>query len=52
MMEIYLYKTKIKGIAKNCIPPKPDTTNDNNEIDFVDSVIDDNSRRNAFICQM
>jgi len=52
MMEIYLYKTKIKDIAKSCIPPKPDTTNENNEMpmrDFADSVIEDNSRRNAII---
>ena len=38
------------------MPTKLDTTNDNaNEIpmgDFVDSVIDDNSRRNAYICEM
>jgi len=56
MMEIYLYKSKIKEVARNCMPTKPDTANDNaNEIpmgDFVDSVIDDNSRRNAYICEM
>jgi len=54
-MEIYLYKSKIKKIIKYCVPPKPDTSNDNNEIpmrDFVDSVVDDNSRRNAYICEM
>ena len=55
MMEIYLYKSKIKKITEYCRPPKPDNTNDNNEIpmrDFVDSVIDDTSRRNAYICEM
>ena len=55
MMEIYLYKNKIKKITEHCIPPKPGTTNDNNEIpmrDFVDSVIDDTRRRNAYICEM
>ena len=55
MMEIYLYKGTIKKVAKTCIQPKPDTTNDNNEVpmkDFVDNVIDDSSRRNAYICEM
>ena len=55
IMEMYLYKSTIKKITEYCRPPKPDTTNDNNEIpmrDFVDSVIDDNSRRNATICEM
>ena len=55
MMEIYLYKSKIKQITEHCIPPKPDNINDNNQIpmrDFVDSVIDDNSRRNAYVCDM
>ncbi|XP_065892258.1 uncharacterized protein [Dysidea avara] len=55
MMEIYLYKGTIKKVTRTCIPPKPDTTIDNNEIpmrDFVDSVIDDSSRRNAYICEI
>jgi len=55
IMEIYLYKVKIKEIAKKCMPSKPETTNDSNEIpmrDFVDSVIDENSRRNAYICKV
>jgi len=55
LMEIYLYKKAIKKITKHCLPPKPDTTNDNNEVpmrDFVDSVIDDSSRVNATICEM
>jgi len=55
LMEINLYKKAIKKITKYCIPPKPETTNDNNEVpmgDFVDSVIDDNSRVNATICEM
>ena len=55
IMEMYLYKSIIKKITEYCRPPKPDTTNDNNEIpmrDFVDSVIDDNSRRNATMCEM
>ncbi|XP_065893255.1 uncharacterized protein [Dysidea avara] len=52
IMEVYYYKITIKKIAKCCIPPVQDTTNDSNEIpmsDFVDSIIDDNSRRNATI---
>ena len=55
IMEIYLYKKTIKKITKYCVPPKPDTTNDNNEVpmrDFVDSVIDDSRRVNATICEM
>ena len=58
MMEIYLYKRAIKHVAitfMSWLPPKPDTTNDNNEIpmrDFVDSVIDDSCRENAYICEM
>ena len=55
MMEIYLYKGTIKKVTRTCIPPKPDTTIDNNEIpmrDFVDSVIDDSCRSNAYICEM
>ena len=51
-MEIYIYKSKMTNC---CMRSKPDTTNDNNEIpmrNFVDSVIDDNSRRNAYICEM
>ncbi|XP_065892196.1 putative leucine-rich repeat-containing protein DDB_G0281931 [Dysidea avara] len=55
IMEIYLYRVKIKKITKYCIPPKPDITNNNNEIpmrDFVDSVIDDSSRRNATVCEI
>ena len=46
---------KIKKITKYCIPPTPDITNNNNEIpmrDFVDSIIDDSSRRNATVCEM
>jgi len=55
LMEIYLYKKAIKKITKYCSPPKPDNTNDNDEVpmrDFVDSVIDDSSRVNATICEM
>ena len=55
IMEIYLYKRTIKKITKYCVPTKPDTTNDNNEVpmrDFVESVIDDNRRMNATICEM
>ena len=55
IMEIYLYKKTIKKITKYCVPPKPDTTNSNNEVpmrDFVDSVIDDSKRVNATICEM
>ena len=55
IMEIYLYKKTIKKITKYCVPPKPDTTNDNNEVpmrDFVDSIIDDSRRVNATICEM
>ena len=55
MMEIYLYKETIKKVTTTCMPPKPDTATDNNEIpmrDFVDSVVDDTSRRNAYICEM
>ena len=39
MMEIYLYKSKIKKITTFYVPPKPDVTNDSNEVptrDFVD----------------
>ena len=58
MMEIYLYKRAIKHLARTFMSwllPKPDTTNDNNEIpmrDIVDSVIDDSCRENAYICEM
>ena len=55
IMEIYLYRRTVKKITKYCVPPKPDTTNDNNEVpmrDFVDSVIDDSRRVNATICEM
>ncbi|XP_065894245.1 uncharacterized protein [Dysidea avara] len=55
IMEIYLYKKTIKKITKYCVPPKPDTTNDHNEVplrDFVDSVIDDSKRVNATICEI
>jgi len=55
IMEIYLYKKSIKKIATYCVPPKPETTNDNNEAPmrhFVDSVIDDSRRVNATICTM
>ena len=55
MMEIYLYKSKIKKITEYFVSPKQDNTNDNDEIpmrEFVDTVIDDNSRRNAYICEM
>ncbi|XP_065894020.1 uncharacterized protein [Dysidea avara] len=56
IMEIYLYKKTIKKITKYCVPSKPDTTNDNNEIpmreEFVDSVIDDSKRVNATICEI
>ncbi|XP_065890261.1 uncharacterized protein [Dysidea avara] len=56
IIEIYLYKRTIKKITKYCVPPKPDTTNDNNEIpmreEFVDSVIDDSRRVNATICEI
>ena len=56
IMEIYIYKSTIKKITEHFtrIPLKSDTTNDNNELpmrDFVDSVIDDNSRKNAYICE-
>ena len=55
MMEIYLYKSKIKKITELFVPPKQDNTNDNDEIpmiNYVDTVIDDTSRRNAYICEM
>ena len=56
IMEIYLHKKTIKKIIKYCVPPKPDTTNDNNELpmreEFVDSVIDDSRRVNATIVEM
>ena len=57
IMKIYYYKRKIKDIVKNCIPTKPETTNVNNEIvmrtlDLVESVIDDDSRKNAYSCEM
>ena len=55
LMEIYLYKKTVKKIIKYFSSPKPDTTNDNNEVqmrDFVESVIDDSSRENAIICEM
>ena len=54
-MELYLYTKSIKKIAASCVPPKPDTTNGNNEVpirDFVDSVIDDSRRVNATVCTM
>lgn len=56
-MEIYYYKRKIKDVAKNFIPTKPETTNVNNEIvmrglNFVESVIDDDSRKNTYCCEM
>ena len=55
LMEIYLYKRTIKKIANCCVPPKHDSTNDNNEVpmkDFVDSIIDDSRRVNATNCEM
>ena len=56
IMKIYYYKRKIKDITKNCIPPKPETTDVHDipmgNLNFVDSVIDDDSRRNAYICEM
>ncbi|XP_065895117.1 uncharacterized protein [Dysidea avara] len=55
LMEIYLYKRKIKKIANCFVPPKHDTTNDNNEVpmrDFVDSIIDDSRRVNTTICEI
>ena len=55
IIEVYLYKSKIKKITTYCVPPKSDTTNDNNEVpmrDFVDSVIDDSRRVNATVCEM
>jgi len=57
IMEIYYYKRKIKDVAKNFIPTKPETTNVNNEIvmrglNFVESVIDDDSRKNTYCCEM
>ena len=54
-MEIFLYKKAIMKITTYCVPPKPDTTHDNNEVpmrDIVDSVIDDSRRVNATICEM
>jgi len=54
-IETYLYKQTIKQFVKNCFPSKPNTTIDNNETpmeDFVDSVIDDYSRRNVTIFGM
>ena len=55
IMEIYLHKNKIKKIVTYCVPPKPDTTNNNNDVpirDSVDSVIDDSRRVNATVCEM
>ena len=55
LMEIFLYRRKIKNITKYCLPPKTDTTNGNNKVpmkEFVDSVIDDSRRVNATICEM
>jgi len=52
LMEIFLYRRKIKNITKYCSPLKTDTTNDNNKVsmkEFVDSVIDDSRRVNATI---
>jgi len=54
-MEIFLYKKAIMKITTYCVPPKPNTTHDNNEVpmrDIVDSVIDDSRRVNATICEM
>ena len=55
IMEVYLYKSKIKKITTYFVPAKPDTTHVNNEVpmgNFVDSVIDDTRRVNATICAM
>jgi len=55
LMEIYLYKKAIRKITNYCSLPKPDTTNENNEVpigEFVESVIDDSNRVNATICEM
>ena len=55
IMEVYLYKSKIKKFTNYFVPAKPDTTHVNNEVpirDFVDSVIDDTTRVNATICAM
>ena len=55
IMEIYLHKNKIKKIVTYCVPPKADTTNNNNDVpirDSVDSVIDDSRRVNATVCEM
>jgi len=55
LMEVYLYKSKIKKITAYFAPPKPNTTHVSNEVpmrDFVDSVIDDSRRVNATVCEM
>ncbi|XP_065895736.1 uncharacterized protein [Dysidea avara] len=56
IMEIYLYKNTIKKITEYCVPPKPDTTNDNNNVpmrhlDSIDSKIDDSRRVEVTLCK-
>jgi len=38
IMEIYLHKNKIKKIVTYRVPPKPDTTNSNNDVPIRDSI--------------
>jgi len=56
MMEIFLYKKAIKKITKHCLPLDPNNCTDDNKgvpmRSFVDSVIDDDRRVNATVCEM
>ena len=51
-MEIFLCKSTIKKFTDYCVPPKPDTTNDNNKVPMRESVIDDSRRANTTVCEM
>ncbi|XP_065895657.1 uncharacterized protein [Dysidea avara] len=55
IMEIYLYKQTIIKITKYCLPPRPDTINDNNEVpmrDFTGHDSDDIRRVNTTTCEI
>ena len=51
-MKICLYKNAIRKFTNYCVPPKPDTTNDNNKVPMRDSVINDSRRANTTVCEI
>jgi len=59
IMEIYLRKRKIKEITENCKPPQSENTESDvnggltiRNSSITESIIDEDCRRNAFICEM